>query len=384
MPNATRGRTVAAFALGGVVLAECIVAAVATVMSGVGTAAAVDGFVVTNVVIGLSFGIAGWLIAWQRPARALGWLLSAAAICQAATGAAGAALVLGVAESWPPPVLDVLGTVSAYAWPWSIAVLFPLALLVFPDGLLPGRFWRAVVGVVVVTGPVFVVSAGADPVGALPPPLVLPEATYRALEPLWIAEEIVNLLVLVAAAAGLVLRYRRGDEQRRRQLLWLVLALVIMIAVLVPWALFDAGPTLQLLTIALVPAAMTIAVLRHQLLDIRLVLSRTVLYALLTAGVVGCYAGLVAGADLLLRDGAGPGKSALITLLIAILFNPVRVRLQRMVDRALYGDRADPVRAVARMGERLRGGTGTDLADVLSAVCEALRLPYAAVRDAAH
>ena len=189
--------------------------------------------------------------------------------------------------------------------------------------------------------------------------------------------------MLVAAVVGLVVRYRRGDEQRRRQLLWLVLALVLTIVVLVPWGLFDAGPILQLLAIALVPAAMTIAVLRHQLLDIRLVLSRTVLYALLTVGVVGVYLALVAVADVLLRrDGglvvSGPGTSVLATLVIAVGFNPVRVRLQRVVDRALYGDRADPVRALSRMGDRLRAGTEPD--DVLVAVAEALRLPYVAVR----
>ena len=390
-PTRARGRVVLAFVVAAVVLAECVVTAVAVALSGTGLAVAVDGFVVTNLAIGLSCGVAGWLIAWQRPANPLGWLLSAAAVCQASSATAGAVGGLGGVLGWSEPVLRGWATAYAYAWPWSIAAFLPLALLVFPDGLLPGRAWRAAVATVLVSAVVFVVRVGADPAGGIATPdgtvvpaLVFSEAAYRAAEPLWIVEEILNLLVLVAAATGLVLRYRRGDEQRRRQLLWLVLALVIMIVVLVPWALFDAGPILQLLAIALVPAAMTIAVLRHQLLDIRLVLSRAVLYALLTAGVLGCWAGLVAGADLLLRGGAGPGTSALVTLLIAIAFNPVRVRLQRTVDRALYGDRADPVRAVARMGERLRGGSGTDLADVLAAVCEALRLPYAALRDAAH
>jgi hypothetical protein len=119
--------------------------------------------------------------------------------------------------------------------------------------------------------------------------------------------ELAYLVVLIAAICGLVLRYRRGDELRRRQLLWLVLALLLMFVVVVPWGLFTACPILELLWIAPVPAAMTIAVLRHQLLDIRLVLSRTVVYALLTIAVVGrtsgssaprtwCCDGLVAAA----------------------------------------------------------------------------------------
>ena len=71
-------------------------------------------------------------------------------------------------------------------------------------------------------------------------------------------------------------------------------------------------------------------------------MSRALLYGLLTAGVVGSYLVLVAVADLVLRRGIGFGSSVLATLLIALGFNPVRVQLQRLVDRALFGDRADP------------------------------------------
>lgn len=138
--------------------------------------------------------------------------------------------------------------------------------------------------------------------------------------PLWTGEELVNLVVLIAAVSGLVVRYRRGDEQRRRQLLWLLLALVLMIVSWCRRSLFTAGPVLGVLSIALVPAAMTIAVLRHQLLDIRLVLSPTVLYSVLTAAVVGVYLALVAAADLGLRREAGLGASVLATLVIALGF----------------------------------------------------------------
>jgi hypothetical protein len=127
--------------------------------------------------------------------------------------------------------------------------------------------------------------------------------------------------------------------------------------------------------IALVPAAIAIAVLRHQLLDIRLVLSRALVYALLTVAVLGIYTALVAGAGEL-AGGVGLGGSVLVTLLIAIGFDPVRVRLQRLADRLLYGDRADPVRVLARIGDRL---AGTDQQALLVAVCEALRLPSAAL-----
>ena len=137
---------------------------------------------------------------------------------------------------------------------------------------------------------------------------------------------------------------------------------------------------LVLLVIPLVPTAITIAVLRYQLLDIRLVLSRTVLYAILTAVVAVAYTGLVSSADLVLRRDVGLGRSVLATMVIALGFNPVRVRLQRVVDRALYGDRNDPVRAVSRLGAGLSTVSGAGAADALPLVREALRLPYAALR----
>lgn len=381
----SRRSTALAFAVFGIVLAEVATAVGASALAGFGAADVVEAFVLTNLAIGLSCGVAGVLIGWQRPRNPVGWLLLAAAVCQTGTAAFAPLVVLGRQRGWSEGVLRTLMTGFGYAWPWSIALFLPLALLAFPDGLLPGRFWRATAWFTVLTSPVFALAAGAGPAGmptetgALRPWLVL--GNFQQLAPLWTAKEIANLAVLLVAVAGLVIRYRRGNDQRRRQLLWLVLALVAMTVIVVPWGLFGAGPILQLLAIALVPTAMTIAVLRHQLLDIRLVLSRTVLYALLTAGVVGAYLGLVAVADSVLRREVGLGSSVLATLIIALGFNPVRVRLQRTVDRALYGDRADPVRALSRMGKRLAEGTGADSGDVLAAVRDALRLPYAALRS---
>jgi signal transduction histidine kinase len=208
---------------------------------------------------------------------------------------------------------------------------------------------------------------------------------------LWTVSELVNGVVYLACLASLVVRYRRGDEMLRRQLLWLALALIAMLGPFVVWVpSVEAGPlVLILLVVPLVTVAITIAVLRYQLLDIRLVVSRALLYGLLTAGVVGSYLGLVAVADLVLRRGIGFGSSVLATLLIALGFNPARVRLQRLVDRALFGDRADPVRAVSRLGARLGSGPQADPVDGLTVVREALRLPYAAlltngVERAAH
>ncbi|MGH3765485.1 MAG: sensor histidine kinase [Pseudonocardiaceae bacterium] len=383
VPGRTRRSTMTAFALFGLAVAEVLTAVIGAPLVGLSLAQSTDSFVVTNSAIGLSCGIAGVLIAWQRPRNPVGWLLLAAGCFQAATAAAEPLVSAGIAHRWPQPALRTVATIAAYSWPWSIGLCLPLALLLFPDGRLPGPGWRVVRWVAFLVGPLFALEVGADPAafpgaGRPQPWLVIPN--YADLGPLWLAAELLNNLVVLAALVGLVVRYRRGDERLRRQLLWLILA-VLAVAVLFPlWGIYQLTPILALLLIVLVPAAMTIAILRHQLLDIRLVVSRTVLYGLLTAAVIGTYLGLVAAADAVLRDGVGRGSSVLATLVIAAGFNPIRVRLQRVVDRALYGDRADPVRAVTRMGERLAAGTGADPTDVLNAVREALRLPYAALR----
>jgi signal transduction histidine kinase len=126
--------------------------------------------------------------------------------------------------------------------------------------------------------------------------------------------------------------------------------------------------------------AIGIAVFRHRLYDIDRLINRTVVYGLLTAGGVGVYVAVVKGAEWLLAEGVGLGGSLVATAVIAAGFAPARDRLQRWVDRRLYGERHDPVRAMARLGKRLRDAPGGDvLTAVLQTVCETLRLPAASL-----
>ena len=204
---------------------------------------------------------------------------------------------------------------------------------------------------------------------------------YDRLGALWAASNVAWAALFMLVLASLVVRYRRGGDVERRQLLWLLLAVLAVLAYAgVAWGIFGRGPVLGLLVIPLIPAAVTVAILRYQLLDIRLVVSRALVYGLLTAAAAGAYVGLVALLDALVRSRVSLDSAVVASVIVAIGFNPARVRLQRLIDRGLYGDRRDPVRAVSRVGERLAGTGSGGLPGVLEALCDSLRLPFAAVR----
>ncbi|TMR20568.1 two-component sensor histidine kinase [Nonomuraea turkmeniaca] len=362
-----------------VAAAEVAAAVAGSLLSGRSYAEVLDSFVPLNATMGFAFAACGLLVAWHRPGNAIGWLLLADGLGHATT-AGTASLVLYGGAGWPMPLVRVLATVGAYAWPWSIGLFLPLILQLFPDGRPAGPVLRWLAWATVATAPLFVLEMGAGPqalITGLTGYLTLPG--YHGLEPLWLVTDLRVAAVALIGLVALVIRYRRGDEVLRRQLLWPLQAALLVVLVLVVWGVFEAGPVYQLLAVPLIPAAVVVAILRHQLLDIRLVFSRTVLYTLLTGAVMLAYVSLVAVLDTVVRQRAGPGNSITATVLIAIGFNPLRVRLQRGVDRILYGDRADPVRAVSRVGERL----GAGLPGVLEAVREALRMPYAALRTTA-
>ncbi|MEO7981037.1 MAG: histidine kinase [Sporichthyaceae bacterium] len=339
---------------------------------------AMSSFLATNATMGAAFGLCGALLVRHRPANPVGWLLAADGLGHAVAAAAAPAALLAAEHGAPVAVQRMLVTVFTWSWPWSIALFLPLALLLFPDGRPPSRGWRWVVAATVVTAPLFVLEMGLDPQSPddRVPAGYLTLPSYDQLSWLWTAAELRVVLLLALALAALGLRHRRGTEQLRRQLLWLLLATLALVVAVVAWAFVHGTPVGVLFVLPLVPAAITVAILRHNLLDIRLLVSRAVVYGALSSAVFAAYAGLVAVLGTVVQARFGPG--VLAALLVALAFGPARSRLQRVVDRALYGDRRDPARAIGRIGAQLTGGAG-GLDGVVTGLRESLRLPYVAV-----
>lgn len=380
-----RRRSVVATVLLGVVLAEAVLTVIASVLSGLPWSRLVDLLVVSNTISGLALAVAGWPIAYYRPRNLIGWSLLLGGCFYAFTGTGMAVLAWAADDSWGWQVFATV--VNGVGWNWALALFIPLTLVLFPEGRLPSRRWRWFVGLLVVNTVLLTAAGVLDPKGGMSAELGIQAYPARPWpgQPMWlhVIWEVGLVASYLGAFAALVITYHRGSDVVRRRVLWLLMAMVVVVtAFTLEAVLRTESLLLGILPIVLIPLSITIAVLRHQVLDIRLVVSRSLLYLLLTGGVIGAYLGLVALLDQAVRRQVSLGSSVLATLLIALAFNPVRLWLQRLIHRAFYGARRDPVRAIAAIGERLgEVGTGTaagaGLDGVLEALCRVMHFPAA-------
>jgi two-component system NarL family sensor kinase len=335
----------------------------------------------------------GAVLAGRRPRHPVGWLLLALGLSLAAAGVATGYASYGLLAR--PGGLPAATWAAAYhnLAALVLAACLGFILLLTPTGSLPSPRWRRWARV-----------SGAAPLLAMVTSALLPfDPPYRAVaNPLAVPAlagplEVVGGLAWAATGAGvlvgaasLVVRFRRARGLERQQLRWVALAAALTGGtLLVLVALIPVGDQLLLgwlaaVCLVLLPLATGAAILRYRLYDLDYIISRAVVYGLLTAGGVVVYVAVVVLAEWLLREGLGLGSRLLATAVITAGFAPAVARLQRRVDRLLYGERHDPARAVARLGERLRdahGGVpgGDALAGVLQGVCESLRLPSASL-----
>ena len=206
--------------------------AVASLSLGWSWADALDAFVLTNAVMGLAFGGCGALLAWHRPGNPIGWLFLAGGLLQAVAAAVPGRGAPAEGGRGPTAVCGWWSRVFVYSWPWAIGLCIPLALLLFPDGrpLSPGwrwvswRWWSPARCSSWRWAPRRSRWSDGDPIG------YLTIAGYDHLDGLWMVAELRTLAAYLLALVALVVRYRRGTETARRQLLWLLLAMVAVIA----------------------------------------------------------------------------------------------------------------------------------------------------------
>jgi hypothetical protein len=173
-----------------------------------------------------------------------------------------------------------------------------------------------------------------------------------------------------------VLRLRRASGEERQQVKWFVYTVVTVILVFVVSTLM-IGVGVLFPLFGLIPISVAVAVLKYRLYDIDRLINRTLVYGLLTAMLIGVYAGLVFLLGRLLDPATGDSALAVAasTLAVAALFQPARRRVQALVDRRLNRARYDAAQTVERFSARLRNEVDLDAlnAELLAVVDQTIQ-----------
>jgi hypothetical protein len=337
--------------------------------------------------LALAFTGVGALIASRQPANAMGWLLLGIGVATGLGFLAGSYADYWVAGGWGS---QRLGETAAWygnlSWIPFILVPCTFVPLLFPDGHLLSRRWRWAAWCAG-AGIVSVFVTGAIQPGPIDdfPQIENPYGVGGALvETLYGFAFLVVLVAIVASCASLVARFRREQGERRQQIKWLALAGVAA-GVVVPLATIGTGLWGQavtnfasMLSVVCLPLAVGLAILRHRLYDIDLVIRRTLVYGALTATLGGTYLGLVVLA------GVAVGRSsdlaiAASTLAVAALFRPARRRIQGLVDRRFFRRRYDATQTLEAFAGRLRDEVDLEAlrADLRGVVSETVQPAHA-------
>lgn len=338
-------------------------------------------------VTAIVFPAVGALIVSHHPRNMLGWLFCLMGL---SSGLAGFASEYATYALVAEP--DSLPGAKAAAWlgswigtPGFVSVV--LIPLLFPDGRPPSRRWwplvwlaagviaASTVSITLIPGPLEGYPSVENPFGI--------QGAKAANESLFFATEPILGLALLAGIASLVIRYRRSRGGERQQVKWFTFAVALAPFGLVGNTLFpDLAWLIGGVSVSLIPLAIGIAVLKYRLYDIDLVINRTLVYGVLTACVVGIYVAVVGYLGVLFQTQDNLMVSLLAAGLVAVLFAPLRARLQRGVNRLMYGERDDPYAVLSGLGERMEHAPEHDavLPNIAQTVAQALRLPHVAIR----
>jgi hypothetical protein len=332
--------------------------------------------------VAVVYAAVGFVVARRQPGNPIGWILITFIVVFLLSGVAGgyAALYYRFGHHGLPlaPVAVLLTALWAPA-----LLLFPVVILLFPDGRLAARRWRWVLRAYAVAGALASAAVFAPAVTAVARHDVRIDAAGNLIStgrphggPLAAAGVLVLGLILVIVlsfVAHQVLSWRRATGQRRQQLKWLATGAAVTLAVIaVSLGTSSTSVVGEILGIGLaaLPVGIGVGILKYRLYEIDRIISRTLAYAIVTGVLVGVYAGLVLLATQVLRFHSSVAV-AVSTLAAAALFNPLRHRVQRTVDRRFNRARYDADQTVMAFAARLKDAVDLDsVRDELAAVVE--------------
>jgi MFS family permease len=322
--------------------------------------------------LGLGFLALGLLVVHRRPGNPVGWIILGIGVAAAATGFLQSYGIYALfTEPGRIPGGEMTALLSTLIF---IPVLFAapaMLFLLFPNGNLPGRRWRVVFWLVILTtcsamaGNVLNPTLNDAPFKGVDNPLVVdpPRALFETLSNFGWPGMTASFLL---AAFAMIVRLRRSRGVERQQLKWIAAAAAVLplasAAGVVSYYLGYEAIGGLLATFSFLPVlfAAGYAVLRYRLYDIDVIINRTLVYGLLTASLALVYFGGVTGLQRLLVPVVGQdGQLAIVasTLAIAALFNPLRRRIQEAVDRRFYRRKYDARKTLEEFGVKLRDET---------------------------
>ncbi len=346
-------------------------------------------------------GALGVLIASRRPRSSIGWLLLTISVGNAIYLAGCFIAIFGLLAGasptswveWPAWVFNWTGGFGAF--------LLVVLIFFFPDGKLPGPRWRwvAYFGVFAAAVTTFASMVATSPVQLSPrlpsvgTPIALGAISTFATGSSGIGFLLLLVPVFVVVIASVVVRLRRSSGVERSQLKWFTYVAATVLAVtLAGFALGTVNATIGGAMASLgfdvgigvaLPVTIGLAVMRYGLYDLDVFISRTLVYGSLAVFITAVYVGIAVGIGTLVGSGGKPNLalSILATAIVAIGFQPVRERVQKVANRLVYGQRATPYEVLSefsgrvaetyaadevlpRMARVLQEGTGAELATV--------------------
>jgi signal transduction histidine kinase len=310
-----------------------------------------------EIAVSIPVPVLGALIASRQPRNAIGWVYLGATFvfALAAFGQLYAVHVL-VVDPGILPGGRFLAWLSAGLLPIAICLL-PFLFLLFPTGHLRSRRWRPVawlagIGLLCLTAGSITLATRvwSDPFAGS-------EDAARGLPALLLLVFSVAVLALpvtlVLSAVSVVVRFRGSSGDGRQQLKWFVAAAAV-VAVSITLGIFSeaiAASVAASLSLAFMDVAIAIAVLKYRLYDIDLIIGKTIVYGLVAAFITAIYVVLVVVIGAFI--GVTEGLSLLATAIVAVAFQPIRQRAQRIANRLVYGKRATPYEVLSEFSEHV-------------------------------
>lgn len=308
---------------------------------------------VLEMFMAVSYAAMGWLLATRLVRNALGWIFLAIGLAMALQLTATFMVQQGHQAFRALQPMELWGAwlSSTVHLPLTIT-LYAIVFLIFPDGRPLSTRWSWAGWVTVAGAALVITAAGLSPVGlvwfpSLPNPLAAPTSVGPALVALGLTGLVLLVAGTLAATAAMFVRYRRAGDVQRAQLRWIAVAVLLLAGGGLPFVIsryalrmdYSSGEVLLVIAVAagcFLPVAAAIAVLRHRLYDIDLIINRALVYIPLTAILGGMYTAGVALSQRVFVAFTGDRSDAAIvisTLVVASMFTQVKNWLQGVVDR---------------------------------------------------